>query len=113
MDLIPANPSISVVMPVHNAFHFLDESISSILSQSLDDLELVILDGASTDGSLERLREWARRDPRIKLHESKKRLGPSDGSGSIDHVKFVTPKRRGKPTFLTGEMTRVTWSIGP
>src|SRR6267143_6361753 len=78
-----ANPSLSVVMPVHNALPFLDESIKSILEQSLSDFEFVILDDASTDGSLARLREWARRDQRINLHESKTRLGLAGSSNAV------------------------------
>jgi cellulose synthase/poly-beta-1,6-N-acetylglucosamine synthase-like glycosyltransferase len=61
----PANPVISVVMPVHNALPFLSESIRSILAQTLADFEFVILDDASTDGSLEVLREWSCLDHRI------------------------------------------------
>ncbi len=68
---VMAIPQISVVMPVHNALPFLDESIRSILAQTLADFEFVIFDDASTDGSLELLREWSRRDQRIHLHESK------------------------------------------
>lgn len=78
-----ANPLISVVMPVHNALPFLDESIRSILEQTLRDFEFVILDDASTDGSVELLREWTRRDGRIRLHESKKRLGLSGSSNEV------------------------------
>jgi glycosyltransferase involved in cell wall biosynthesis len=70
-------PSISVVMPVRNALPFLDESIGSILSQTFTDFEFVILDDASTDGSTARLREWARRDVRIRLYEAREKLDPS------------------------------------
>ena len=80
---LTTNPLISVVMPVHNALPFLDESVGSILKQTLSDFEFVILDDASTDGSVERLREWSRRDRRIKLHESKKRLGLSGSSNAV------------------------------
>ena len=82
MTSIP-NPLISVVMPVYNALPFLDESISSILNQTLTDFEFVIFDDASTDGSVELLRQWSLRDKRIHLHESKKQL---DVSGSSDAV---------------------------
>lgn len=78
-----ANPQISVVMPVHNALPFLDESIRSILEQTLTDFEFVILDDASTDGSTELLHEWLRRDARIQLHESRKRLGLSGSSNAV------------------------------
>jgi len=78
-----ATPLISVVMPVHNALPFLDESIGSILQQTLSDFEFVILDDASTDGSVELLREWSLRDKRILLHESRKRLGVSGSSSAV------------------------------
>jgi len=78
-----ANPSISVVMPVYNALPFLDDSIHSILTQTFSDFEFVILDDASTDHSVERLREWARRDKRIRVHESKTRLGLSGSANAV------------------------------
>jgi glycosyltransferase involved in cell wall biosynthesis len=74
---------ISVVMPVHNAHPFLDESIQSIVEQTFSDFEFVILDDASTDGSTELLRQWARRDARIQLHESSNRLGLSGSSNAV------------------------------
>jgi glycosyltransferase involved in cell wall biosynthesis len=80
---LTTNPLISVVMPVHNGLPFLDESIRSILEQTLSDFEFVILDDASTDGSVELLREWSLRDKRIHLHESKKRLGLSGSSNAV------------------------------
>ncbi len=80
---LTANPLISVVMPVHNAFPFLNESINSILEQTLSDFEFVILDDASTDGSVELLRDWSLRDERIHLYESQKRLGPAGSSNAV------------------------------
>jgi GT2 family glycosyltransferase len=41
---VTAIPQISVMMPVHNALPFLDESIRSILEQTLTNFEFVILD---------------------------------------------------------------------
>lgn len=68
------SPALSVVMPVRNALPFLDESIESILNQTFTDFEFIILDDASTDGSTARLREWARRDERIRLYEAREKL---------------------------------------
>ncbi len=70
-------------MPVHNALPFLEESIKSILTQTLSDFEFVILDDASTDGSLELIRQWSRRDSRILLHESRKQLGLAGSSNAV------------------------------
>jgi glycosyltransferase involved in cell wall biosynthesis len=78
-----ANPLISVVMPVHNALPFLDESIKSILEQTFTDFEFVILDDASTDGSNELLHQWSHRDSRIHLFKSERQQGLSRSSNII------------------------------
>jgi glycosyltransferase involved in cell wall biosynthesis len=73
-------PPISVVMPVYNALKYLDEAVESILGQSLPDFEFVIYDDCSTDGSWERLKEWAARDHRIRLFRGGRNLGPAASS---------------------------------
>jgi glycosyltransferase involved in cell wall biosynthesis len=78
-----ATPAVSVIMPVHNALPHLDEAIESVLAQTFEDFEFVILDDASTDGSTERLRDWAARDPRIRLIEVEKNLGPALSSERV------------------------------
>lgn len=77
-------------MPVHNALPYLDAAVRSILGQSFADFEYLIYDDASTDGSTERLREWARKDARIQLFEGKNRLGPALSSREIA-AKASTP----------------------
>ncbi len=57
-------------MPVHNALPFLDDSIRSILNQTLADFEFVILDDGSTDRSADAVREWVRKDARIRFYQS-------------------------------------------
>jgi hypothetical protein len=74
---------LSVVMPVHNAVPYLDEAVESILTQSHPDFEFVIGDDGSDDGSTERLRCWAARDPRIRLFEGRERLGPARSSNWV------------------------------
>lgn len=69
-------PQLSVVMPVHNALPYLDQAVESILDQTFADFEFVILDDASTDGSTQRLRDWASKDSRIRLIEVEHNLGP-------------------------------------
>ena len=76
-------PLVSVVMPVHNALPFLSASISSILSQTLSEFELIVLDDASTDGSGELLHRWAQNDSRIRYFESEAQLGLSGSSNSV------------------------------
>lgn len=74
---------VSVVTPVHNALPYLDDAIQSILDQTFEDFEFVIYDDASTDGSSERIDEWAARDPRIKAFHGKKNLGPAASSNAV------------------------------
>jgi glycosyltransferase involved in cell wall biosynthesis len=81
---------ISVVMPVHNAAPFLNESINSILNQRFSRFEFVILDDASSDGSKQILRDWQKRDTRIRVFEVEKKLGLS-GSSNLVVSKAVAP----------------------
>src|SRR5437868_4189969 len=85
-----ARPRVSVVMPVHNALPYLDAAVQSILDQSFDDFEFVILDDASTDGSSERLRHWASTDKRIRLIEEKQNLGPAGSSERVARAASAT-----------------------
>jgi glycosyltransferase involved in cell wall biosynthesis len=71
---------LSVVMPVHNARPFLTQSIESILNQTFQDYEFIILNDGSTDGSGDLIREWALKDSRIKYFESQECLGLSRSS---------------------------------
>lgn len=57
--------TISVVMPVYNTENFLREAIDSILNQTFSDFEFIIIDDASTDGSISILKSYT--DPRIRL----------------------------------------------
>ena len=58
---------ISVVIPVYNAEEFLNDSLSSVLNQTFDDIELICVNDGSTDGSLEILEAYAAKDARIKI----------------------------------------------
>jgi glycosyltransferase involved in cell wall biosynthesis len=59
------NPKISVLMPVYNGEKFVQQAVDSILSQTFDDLEFIIVDDGSTDGSLKIVQSYD--DPRIKI----------------------------------------------
>lgn len=73
-------PPLSVVMPVRNAMPYLDEAVHSILNQTYENFEFVIVDDGSTDGSWERLQHLAAGDPRIRLFRSPHPAGPVSSS---------------------------------
>jgi glycosyltransferase involved in cell wall biosynthesis len=53
-------PKISIVTPNYNYGHFLEETIRSVLLQGYPDLEYIVIDGGSTDGSVEIIRQYAK-----------------------------------------------------
>lgn len=65
--MIAAAPAVSVCMSVFNGERFLASAVESVLTQSLADLEFVVIDDGSTDGSRGILESFAARDPRIRL----------------------------------------------
>lgn len=66
-------PLISVVMPVYNVALYIEESVTSILNQTITDFELLIIDDCSTDTTLTLLQNI--KDERIKIITKQKNLG--------------------------------------
>lgn len=64
---------VTVLMSVYNGEKYLSEAIDSILAQTYPDFEFLIIDDASSDGSLEIIKSYA--DPRIKLIANSERMG--------------------------------------
>lgn len=67
---------ISIIMPSFNVREFIEECIESVVNQTLRDIEIICVDAGSTDGTLEILEEYAKKDSRIELlHSDKKSYG--------------------------------------
>jgi GT2 family glycosyltransferase len=67
-------------MGVRNHAPYLDDSVGSILAQSFEDFELVVVVNGSTDGSAAILRRHARSDRRVRVFESERALGVAGSS---------------------------------
>jgi len=56
---------ISVIIPVYNTEQYLNDCVASVLAQTHAELEIILVDDGSTDGSAALCDEWAAKDPRI------------------------------------------------
>ncbi len=65
-------PALTVLLPVHNSAEFLAEAIESILSQTFRDFELLLIDDASEDNSIDVIRSFS--DSRIRLVKNPSRM---------------------------------------
>lgn len=61
-------PKLSIIVPVYNVKDYIDKCISSILSQTFMDFELIIVDDGSTDGSENICDSYAKSDQRIQVY---------------------------------------------
>jgi len=74
-------PTISVVIPCYNSGHYLGEAISSVLSQTLQDFEIIIVDDGSTDNTREVVDSFE--DPRIHyIHQENRGLAAARNAGA-------------------------------
>lgn len=85
---------LSIVVPIYNADKYLRQCVGSIIGQSYQEFELILVDDGSEDDSLQICREYASRDKRIKLvlgnHKGPfyaRKKGVENATG--DYVTFV------------------------
>lgn len=71
-------PKISIVIPSYNKADYIEETLKSIISQDYPNLEVIIQDGGSDDGTLEIIKKYAKKCPAIIEWESKKDKGQTD-----------------------------------
>ena len=70
------NPQVSIIIPVYNVERYLRRCVESILNQSLSNLELIMIDDFSTDGSLNIAEEYEKKDRRVHVLHNEENLGP-------------------------------------
>lgn len=67
MNVYISKPEVSVIMPVHNGEYYLSRSIESILNQTFNNFEFIIINNGSTDNSWKIIKKYALKDKRIYL----------------------------------------------
>lgn len=87
----PANiPLVSVGMPIFNAQNFLGEALYALLNQSYPNLEIIVSDNCSTDDSVLIVKNFMKKDSRIRLIEQETNMG------AIRNFEFVLEESKGE-----------------
>ncbi len=66
-------PEVSVIIPAFNRSHLIGVAIGSVLGQTFDDFELIIVDDCSADDTEQKVKAYD--DPRIIYHRNEKNMG--------------------------------------
>jgi glycosyltransferase involved in cell wall biosynthesis len=74
---------VSIVLPTYNAARYLREAVDSCLNQTHRDIELICVDGGSTDGTLKILDEYVAQDPRVSIVHQPANSGKLPGALSL------------------------------
>lgn len=82
-----SQPLISVIMPVYKVEKYLDTCVESLVNQTHTNLDIILVDDGSPDGSGQLCDLWAQKDPRIRVIH-KENSGPSDArNAGLDIAK--------------------------
>ena len=68
-------PKISIIIPFFNAQDFLNRAVESCLAQSLNDIEIILVDDKSADKSLQIARDFSKADSRVRVLANPRNLG--------------------------------------
>jgi len=88
--LKPTTPQVSVITPCHNAEKWIEAAIQSVLKQSFQDFEIIVVDDCSTDNSRNLVKSLINKDDRIKLIPLQK----SSGASAARNTALNTAKGR-------------------
>lgn len=96
---------VSVIIPVFNVAEFVSETLDSVTNQTYNNLEIIIIDDGSTDGSGEICEEYKRKDDRIiVVHQKNKGLSAARNTGlnmiSGNAVAFLDSDDVYRPEFI-------------
>ena len=111
-DAAGAAPGVTIAIPVYNGERYLEEAIRSVLSQTREDLELVISDNASTDRTAEICSDYAQKDARVRYFRNPTNLGAAPNYNIVfEHArgrffKWLAHDDRMTPTYVA-KTTRV------
>jgi teichuronic acid biosynthesis glycosyltransferase TuaG len=81
-------PLVSIVVPVYNAARFMDDTIHTVLNQTYQNWELLLVDDCSSDDSVQIIKKYLKKDKRIKLFKLSENSGAAIARNTgIDNAK--------------------------
>lgn len=88
------NPKVSIIVPMYGVEQYVEKCIDSLLNQTLQEIEIILVNDGSPDRSGEIADEYAKKDSRIKVvHQKNSGLGPARNSGmrvaTGEYIGFV------------------------
>src|SRR5919107_4901208 len=81
-----ATPYVSVIVPAYNVAGYLERALDSALAQTMSDLEVIVVDDASSDTTFEVASSVAARDARVRLLRNENNRGPSASRNRAMHA---------------------------
>ena len=87
------SPKVSIILPTYNRAHIIEKAIQSVLNQTYQDFELIIVDDGSTDNTEEIIKKLQEKDKRIryiKLETNKGAAAARNEGIKIAHGKYIT-----------------------
>src|SRR6478735_1139624 len=97
-------PFFSVVIPVFNKETFIEKTIKSVLEQTFDDFEIIVVNDFSTDGSLDIVSKIDSDKIKVIQHDKNKGLSATRNTGirnsNSNYIAFLDADDIWKPTFL-------------
>ncbi len=109
----PSAPLVSVIIPTYNRRALLPQAIASALGQTLSDMEVIVVDDGSTDGTPELLAAWP--DPRVRYHQASHRGACAARNLGLDlargqYIAFLDSDDRWYPEKLAVQRLRLETS---
>jgi glycosyltransferase involved in cell wall biosynthesis len=104
--VIEKAPRISVGMPAYNDAGYVRTALDSLLGQTEKDIELIVSDNASTDGTAEICEEYAARDPRVRVFRQPENRGQAANFNLVlekargEYFMWASTDDRWAPTFM-------------
>lgn len=107
-------PLVSVLVPVYNRVDLLVPCLDSALAQTMPDLEVVVVDGASTDGTWEVCQRYAAADRRVRVFQTATNTGPVRGwweclsKATGSYATFLWSDDLWQPDFLAATLAALS-----